>query len=81
MDNVQKHNICINVPSSQNFRSYWSVLLPIWVEPRLQLQGYYRSHDRLENFSLHLFYICLASDWLTVWKGMLRAYIRHEMDL
>jgi hypothetical protein len=22
MDNVQKHNICINVPSSQTFRSY-----------------------------------------------------------
>jgi hypothetical protein len=22
MDNVQKHHICINVPSSQTFRSY-----------------------------------------------------------
>jgi hypothetical protein len=22
MDNVQKHNICTNVPSSQTFRSY-----------------------------------------------------------
>jgi hypothetical protein len=22
MDNVQKHNVCINVPSSQTFRSY-----------------------------------------------------------
>jgi hypothetical protein len=22
MDDVQKHNICINVPSSQTFRSY-----------------------------------------------------------
>jgi hypothetical protein len=27
MDNVQKHNICINVPSSQTFRSHCVYLL------------------------------------------------------
>jgi hypothetical protein len=25
MDYVQKHNICTNVPSSQTFRSLWSI--------------------------------------------------------
>jgi hypothetical protein len=27
MDNVQKHNSCINVPSSQTFRSYGTTVL------------------------------------------------------
>jgi hypothetical protein len=26
MDNVQEHNVCITVPSSQTFRSYWIFL-------------------------------------------------------
>jgi hypothetical protein len=29
MDNVQKHNICTNVPSSQAFRSYSSCILHV----------------------------------------------------
>jgi ribosome modulation factor len=36
MDNVQKHNICTNVPSSQTFRSYW---IGGWVDPRASLDS------------------------------------------
>jgi hypothetical protein len=34
MDNVQKHNTCINVPSSQTFRSYYTsaVLISFYTE-------------------------------------------------
>jgi hypothetical protein len=31
MDNVQKHNICTNVPSSENFTSYKPKVLVIFV--------------------------------------------------
>jgi hypothetical protein len=32
MDNAQKHSICINVPSSQTFTSYFPIFFGEWQE-------------------------------------------------
>jgi hypothetical protein len=32
MDDVQKHNVCINVPSSQTFRSYCDYIVLYFLE-------------------------------------------------
>jgi hypothetical protein len=43
MDNVQEHNICTNVPSSQTFRSY---LLSSGIENTASFEKYIENHAR-----------------------------------
>jgi hypothetical protein len=63
MDNVQKHNNCINIPSSQTSRSW--VLLKIW--PTC-------SNRRCSHGALHIATSCLRYDWVHLF-GMSVEYI------
>jgi hypothetical protein len=62
MDNVQKHNICINVPSSQTFRSY------LHNQYELDIYGKFRKFERvkiqLAKTSNHLLFLtkCKTND-------------------
>jgi hypothetical protein len=44
MDNVQKHNICTNVPSAQTFRSYLHVIVYTLLTILTSLSGFDEIH-------------------------------------
>jgi hypothetical protein len=46
MDNVQKQNICGNVPSSQTFSSYLQLFFPHKAHPRPRAKN---EHDALQE--------------------------------
>jgi hypothetical protein len=61
MDNVQKHNICTNVPSSQAFRSYLKILsvslgflkLTYFIQKRESVLQCYVSPSSIERLVLN----------------------------
>jgi hypothetical protein len=63
MDNVQKHHNCVNILSSETFRSYG--LLKIW--PTC-------SNRRCSHCPLHIATSCLRYDWIRL-LGMFAEYI------
>jgi hypothetical protein len=65
MDNVQKHNICINVASSQTFRSYNQVVR-VWHDsvynPLYQISSESKQYDRKQNMrTLHYVFMLYSS--------------------
>jgi hypothetical protein len=69
MDNVQKHNICTNVPSSQTFRPYSYLLLfmidTVWFPRKWKtcqkLLGTFCSHTNVNDIRKMVFYVIMFS--------------------